>query len=37
MLRLRGEEKFLSRRGFAKSELGELLLLYFDKYRWAKN
>ena len=36
MLRLRGEEKFLSRRGFEKSELGELLLVYFDKYRQAK-
>ena len=36
MSRLRGEEKFLSRRGFAKSELGELLLVYFDKYRRAK-
>ena len=34
--RLRGEEKFLSRRDFARSELGELLLVYFDKYRWAK-
>ena len=28
MSRLRGEEKFLSRRGFAKSELGELLLVH---------
>ena len=35
-LRLRGEEKFLSRRDFARSELGELLLVYFDKYRRAK-
>ena len=34
--RLRGEEKFLSRRDFARSELGELLLVYFDKYRRAK-
>ena len=34
--RLRGEEKFLSRRGIAKSELGVLLLVYFDKYRRAK-
>ena len=34
--RLRGEEKFLSRRGFARSELGELLLVYFNKYRRAK-
>ena len=35
-LRLRGEEKFLSRRDFARSELGELLLVYFNKYRRAK-
>ena len=34
--RLRGKEKILSRRDFARSELGELLLLYFDKYRRAK-
>ena len=34
--RLRGEEKFLSRRDFARSELGELLLVYFDKYRRVK-
>ena len=34
--RLRGEEKCLSRRGFARSELGELLLLYFAKYRQTK-
>ena len=34
--RLRGEEKFLSWRGFARSELGELLLVYFNKYRRAK-
>ena len=34
--RLRGEEKFLSWRDFARSELGELLLVYFDKYRRAK-
>ena len=34
--RLRGEEKCLSWRGFARSELGELLLVYFNKYRWAK-
>ena len=34
--RLRGEEKFLSRRDFARSELGELLLVYFDKYRLVK-
>ena len=34
--RLRSEEKCLSHGGFAKSELGELLLVYFDKYRWAK-
>ena len=35
-LRLRGKEKFLSQRDFARSELGELLLVYFDKYRRAK-
>ena len=35
-LRLRGEEKFLSQRDFARSELGELLLVYFDKYRRVK-
>ena len=34
--RLRGEEKCLSRGGSGRSELGELLLVYFDKYRWAK-
>ena len=34
--RLRGERSFLSRRDFARSELGELLLVYFDKYRRAK-
>ena len=34
--KLRGEEKFLSRRDFARSELGELLLVYFDKYRRVK-
>ena len=34
--RLRGEEKFLSQRDFARSELGELLLVYFDKYRRVK-
>ena len=34
--RQRGKEKFLSWRDFARSELGELLLVYFDKYRWAK-
>ena len=34
--RLRGEEKCLSQRGFAGSELGELLLVYFDKYRRVK-
>ena len=34
--RLRGEEKFLSQRDFARSELGELLLVYFDKYRLVK-
>ena len=35
-LRLRSEEKCSSQRGSARSELGELLLVYFDKYRWAK-
>ena len=35
-LRLRSEEKCLSHGGFVKSELGELLLVYFDKYRRAK-
>ena len=35
-LRLRSEEKCLSRGGSARSELGELLLVYFDKYRRAK-
>ena len=34
--RLRGKEKFLSRRDFTRSELGELLLLYFNKYRRVK-
>ena len=34
--RLRGKEKFLSQRDFARSELGELLLVYFDKYRLVK-
>ena len=34
--RLRGEEKCSSRGGSGRSELGELLLVYFDKYRWAK-
>ena len=34
--RLRGEEKFLSQRDFARSELGVLLLVYFDKYRRVK-
>ena len=34
--RLRGEEKFLSRRDFARSELGEFPLVHFDKYRRAK-
>ena len=36
MSRLRGEEKCLSQRGFVRSELGELLLVYFDKHRRAK-
>ena len=35
-LRLRGEEKCSSRGGSGRSELGELLLVYFDKYRQAK-
>ena len=35
-LRLRNEEKCSSQGGSARSELGELLLVYFDKYRWAK-
>ena len=35
-LRLRSEEKCSSRGDSARSELGELLLVYFDKYRWAK-
>ena len=34
--RLRGEEKCSSRGGSWRSELGELLLVYFTKYRWAK-
>ena len=34
--RLRGEEKCSSRGGSWRSELGELLLVYFAKYRWAK-
>ena len=34
--RLRGEEKCPSRGGSGRSELGELLLVYFDKYRRAK-
>ena len=34
-LRLRSEEKCSSRGGSARSELGELLLVYFDKYRQA--
>ena len=34
--RLRSEEKCFSQRGSARSELGELLLAYFDKYRWVK-
>ena len=36
VLRLRSEEKCSSQRGSGRSELGELLLIYFDKYRWAK-
>ena len=35
-LRLRSEEKCSSRGGSVRSELGELLLVYFAKYRWAK-
>ena len=35
-LRLRGEEKCSSRGGSGRSELGELLLVYFAKYRQAK-
>ena len=34
--RLRGEEKCSSRGGSGRSELGELLLFYFAKYRWTK-
>ena len=34
--RLRGEEKCSSRGGSGRSELGELLLVYFNKYRQAK-
>ena len=34
--RLRGEEKCLSQGGSGRSELGELLLVYFNKYRQAK-
>ena len=34
--RLRSEEKCSSQGGSARSGLGELLLVYFDKYRWAK-
>ena len=34
--RLRGEEKCSSRGGSGRSELGELLLVYFAKYRRAK-
>ena len=34
--RLKGEEKCPSRGGSGRSELGELLLVYFDKYRQAK-
>ena len=35
-LRFRGEEKCSSQGGSGRSELGELLLVYFDKYRQAK-
>ena len=34
--RLRSEEKCSSQGGSVRSELGELLLIYFAKYRWAK-
>ena len=34
--RLRGEEKCSSRGGSGRSELGELLLVYFAKYRQTK-
>ena len=34
--RLRSEEKCSRQGGSARSELGELLLVYFNKYRWAK-
>ena len=34
--RLRSEEKCLSQGGSVRSELGELLLVYFAKYRQAK-
>ena len=34
--RLRGEEKCSSQGGSGRSELGELLLVYFAKYRQAK-
>ena len=35
-LRLRSEEKCSSQGGSVRSGLGKLLLVYFDKYRWAK-
>ena len=35
-LRLRSEEKCSGWGGSARSELGELLLVYFNKYRWAE-
>ena len=34
--RLRSEEKCSGQRGSVRSELGELLLVYFGKYRQAK-
>ena len=34
--RLRSEEKCSGQGGSVRSELGELLLLYFNKYRQAK-
>ena len=36
VLRLRSEEKCSSQGGSVRSELGELLLVYFTKYRQAK-
>ena len=36
LLRLRSEEKCSGQGGSVRSELGELLLVYFNKYRQAK-